>query len=550
MVVITLVIFLLRPYLSHNTIVPEEKSIAVLPFENQSEDSEYAYFGDALTDEIIMQLLKIKNFKVRSKTSVMKYKTTDKTIPDIGKELKVSYVIEGTAQRFGNQVRIRVQLIQSPSDDHIWGKVYEREWTDIFKLQSDIALEIAGELETILTPEEIKDIENKPTENLEAYEYYLKADKFHRGFSFNYTDSDISNAIIFYQKALDLDPEFGLAYVGLGCAKFNQTYWDDYYKESYGDSLLWYVNNALSYDPDLPEALLWKGMYYFLKGDNDAAMVQYQKILDKQPNHSYAYWWMGMSQTDDGNFLDAIMNYKKANELLTGDPQYETFLGNYFHAYIQIMDFENAEKIARKRMDFDMMQGLSNLELLFYTTGEIEKEEEMVNKICAMDTNLACTGDISYVYAKQGKYEQALEYIKDFEELLNIPDPYGLGVLIRKAYLMIKLDRREEAEVILYKEINHYLERLKLGRALEASADFYLAACYALLGEKEEAYDILHKLEEKGFPGDMVSSIQVDPLFENLWDDKELKLIVRRQEKIYADIKAKLARLENGLQHH
>jgi len=546
-VVVTLVILVLRPYLGHDTDIPGEKSIAVLPFENQSEDNEYAYFGDALTDEIIMQLLKIKDFKVRSKTSVMKYKSTDETITDIAEELKVNYIIEGTAQRFGNQVRIRVQLIQSKSDDHLWGKVYEREWTDIFKLQSDIAMELAGELETILTPEEIEEIERNPTENLEAYEYYMKASKFHTGFSWNYTDSEISNAVIFYQKALDLDPHFGLAYVGLGCAKFNQTYWDEYYKENFGDSLLWYVNKALSINPDLPEALLWKGMYYFVKGDNDSALIQYQKILDKQPNHSFAYWWMGMSQADDGKYLEAIMSYKKANELLTGDPQYGTFLSYYFLAYLGIMDFENAEKKARERMDYNMLHGLINLEVLYYTTGEIEKEEEIVNKICAMDSNLHCIGDISYVYAKQGKYDQAFEYFKKYESMRDVPDIYGLGEINRKAYLLIKLDRREEAEAILHKEIDHYLERLKLGRALEASAKFNLAACYALLGEKEKAYDILYKLEEKGFHGHFVSNIQVDPLFENLWDDKEFMAIIRRQEKKYADIRAEVARLEAGI---
>jgi tetratricopeptide (TPR) repeat protein len=288
-------------------------------------------------------------------------------------------------------------------------------------------------------------------------------------------------------------------------------------------------------------------MYYFLKGENEAAIVQYQKILDKQPNHSVAHWWIGVSQIADKKYLEAIMSYKKANELLTGDPLYGSFLNYYFWAYLTVMDFENAEKIARKRMDFNMLHGLINLEVLYYTTGEIEKEEEMVNKICAMDSNMHCIGDISYVYAKQGKYEQALEYFKKYEELRDVPDLYGLGELYQKAYLLIKLDRREEAEVILHKEIDHYIERLKLGRALEAGAEFNLAACYALLGDKEKAYDILYKLEEKGFPGDMVSSMQVDPIFENLWDDKELKQIVRRQEKKYADIRAEIARLEADL---
>ena len=552
-VILTMAILLIRTYINPETSILVEKSIAVLPFENQSEDNEYAYFGDALTDEIIMQLQKIKDFKVRSNTSVMKYKESDLTLTEIGEELDVNYLIEGTAQRFQNNVRIRVQLINARTDEHIWGDTYDQAWGDIFKLQSDIAMEIAGELETILTSEEIEEIEKKPTENLEAYEYYLKARKFNSGIAFTGYDSDISNAIIFYQKALELDPEFGLAYVGLGWAKFNRTYRDDYYKDSFGDSLLWYVNEALSYDPDLPEALLRKGLYYYFKGENDSSLIQYQKILEKQPNHNIAYWYSGISQAEDGKYLDAMVSYKKANELLIGDPQYNTFLSLYFDVHMKIMDYDNAEKIARKRMDFNMLSGLWKLEGLYYTTGEIEKQEEMVNKICAMDSDVLCVGDISYVYAKRGKYKQALEYYKKFEELWNAPDRYGTGGLygrgfkIREAYLLIKLDRREEAEVILHKEIDHYIERIKLGRAGEADAEFYLAACYALLGEKGKAYDVLYNLEENGFPGDMVSRIQVDPIFENLWDDKELKQIVRRQEKKYADIRAEIKRLEPDL---
>ena len=128
---------------------------------------------------------------------------------DIAEELNVNYIIEGTAQRFKDQVRIRVQLIQSQTDDHLWGKVYEREWIDIFKLQGDIAMEIADELETILTPEEIREIERKPTENLSAYEYYLKARDFHKGIKSQYSNDDINNAIIFYQKALESGNGFG-----------------------------------------------------------------------------------------------------------------------------------------------------------------------------------------------------------------------------------------------------------------------------------------------------------------------------------------------------
>jgi tetratricopeptide (TPR) repeat protein len=156
-------------------------------------------------------------------------------------------------------------------------------------------------------------------------------------------------------------------------------------------------------------------------------------------------------------------------------------------------------------------------------------------------------GYISYIYAFQGKYEQALEYFEKFEELRNLPDNYGLGEMTRKAYILIKLNRMKEAEVILKKEIDHCLERIKLGRAYNTGAEISLASSYALLGEKEKAYNILHRLEEYAFPGGLVRSIQVDPLFASLWGDEEFHQIIDRQEKKYLDIKAEIARLESGV---
>jgi len=543
LVFISLASILVRTLIKQDAEIFSEKSIAVLPFENQSEDTEYAYFGDALTDEIIMQLQKVKDFKVRSNTSVMKYKGSDLSIPEIGEELDVSYLIEGTAQRFQNNVRIRVQLINARTDEHIWGDTYDRAWGDIFKLQGDIAMKIAAELETLLTPEEIKDIEKRPTENLAAYEYYLKAQEFHSGFDFSYTKMEINNAIIFYRKALELDPEFGLAYVGLGCAKFNLTHWDEYYQDSYGDSLLWYVNKALSFDPELPEALLWKGIYYYVKGDIDSALIQYQQILNKQPNYNDVYLWLVMAQVDGGYYLEAIINAKKGEKLLIGDPQYAYFLSYYFSSYYAIMDLENAEKIAMKRMDYNVISSLNNLYNLYYIMGDLKKMEEVVSKICAIDSN-SCIGQLGRINTLHGNYEKAWEYHQIAEELRNKPARYGMGKLNRKAFLLTKLNRMDEANIILNKETESYVEQINLGRALDLETKYSLASCYALLGEKEKCYDILHQFDESFFPGYLVGSIQVDPMFESLWEEEEFKEIIRRQEKKYADIRAEVDSLE------
>ena len=162
-----------------------EKSIAVLPFVNMSDDDEFAHFGDVITDEIIMQLYKINAFEVRSRTSIMQYKNTGKGSPAIGRELNVNYLLEGTAQRYQDQVRILVQLIHASSDDHIWGEIYEGEWKDIFNIQIKVAKQVAHELDPL------------------SVEIWVE---FGRRY---YFVRDYDKAIEEYRKVLELFPNYG-----------------------------------------------------------------------------------------------------------------------------------------------------------------------------------------------------------------------------------------------------------------------------------------------------------------------------------------------------
>ena len=180
-VLVVIVCILIYPKIFEKEKVIElEKSIAVLPFENMSDDSEFAHLGDAMTYEIIMQLYKINEFEVRSRTSIMQYKDTEKGSPLIGEELMVNYLLEGSTQRYKDQVRIRIQLIHASTDDHIWGDIFEGEWKDIFDIQINVAKQVARELKTVLSPEEIERIEKNPTHNSEAYKLYLKARAHHQ----------------------------------------------------------------------------------------------------------------------------------------------------------------------------------------------------------------------------------------------------------------------------------------------------------------------------------------------------------------------------------
>ncbi|HUV01110.1 MAG TPA: hypothetical protein VMW32_09125, partial [Bacteroidales bacterium] len=215
-VIIALVLFnIIKGGIGTYEISKLDKSIAVLPFENLSDKLEHAWFGDAITDEIIMQLYKIKRFDVRSRTSIMQYKETDKTSPEIARELNVNFLVEGSTQLIDDQLRIRVQLIRAAKDGHLWGETYEGNTKDILAVQIEIAKKIADELDLVLTPEEIKKIEKGPTGNFNAYSTYISGNKirdeawYHLMRGNKYSDStSFDDAIRMYDKAIEYDPLF------------------------------------------------------------------------------------------------------------------------------------------------------------------------------------------------------------------------------------------------------------------------------------------------------------------------------------------------------
>jgi serine/threonine-protein kinase len=187
------------------------KSIAVLPFASLSSDPDNEYFADGITDEIITHLSKISDLKVTSRTSVMRYKTTDRSLREIGAELGVATVLEGSVRRAGNRVRITAQLVEVDTDAHRWAETYDRDLTDIFEIQGDVASKIASALRATLSPTEQARIEKKPTEHLEAYNIYLRGLYYFNRFTI---DSALK-ALRCFEQAIELDGDFALAYVGL-----------------------------------------------------------------------------------------------------------------------------------------------------------------------------------------------------------------------------------------------------------------------------------------------------------------------------------------------
>ena len=257
-----------------------EKSIAVLPFNNNSNDSTNIYLINGLMESILDNLQKIEDLRVISRTSVEKYRNNPKTIPEIARELNANYLVEGSGQKIGDQILLNIQLIDANSDKHLWAKRYKREARDIFELQLEVARSIADEIEAIITPEEAAQIERVPTKNLEAYDYFLKGlDPFQRG-----TREGLEEAIPLFEKAIELDPEFARAHADIAIA---YAFLDLYQVEKkHSDQIDYYADKALLFDPKLPQSLIAKAMFHNTREEYELALPYLEKALEYNPNSS------------------------------------------------------------------------------------------------------------------------------------------------------------------------------------------------------------------------------------------------------------------------
>jgi len=294
--------------------VEARPSIAVLPFVNRSHSEDDAFFVDGVHDDLLTQLARISALKVISRTSVMSYRDTAKPIPAIGQELGVGTVMEGSVQRAGDRIRINVQLIDAATDEHLWAEIYDRELTvsNIFEIQSEIATAIAGALRAELTQRETDRLAERPTENLDAYEAYLLG----RQYLARRTGSAIAEATNYFQQAVNLDPRFALAHVGLADAWQLQIDYRGLSIEAAVNQARPLVENALRLDDQLGEAYNSLASILEYARDYDGAERNYRRAIELAPNYADAAHWYGLFLMQSKGLPEqAIPWFEKALEL-------------------------------------------------------------------------------------------------------------------------------------------------------------------------------------------------------------------------------------------
>jgi len=329
---------------ARNSTKPAKVGVAVLPFFNMSNDQDQEYFSDGLTEDIITQLSKIKALKVVSRTSVMQYKKNPKAIREIGRELGVSVILEGSVQRSAEKVRITAQLIDATSDEHMWSDSYDRDARDIFTIQREVAISIAEVLNATLSATEAQQLDQTPTANLQAYDLYLRGkyliEKRHR--------EDVMMARDLFQEAVVKDTNFANAYSGLAVTYLLSSYrgYEDPYRMLFMAKK--HIDTAVALDPLSGETQASLGYWYHQKFDWHAAEITYRRALDLSPNQSNVYLWLAILLEGKGDEEEAIKIYDKGASV---NPAWDYLIKNKIRCLANSGRVEEAIKIQLKLIE-------------------------------------------------------------------------------------------------------------------------------------------------------------------------------------------------------
>jgi len=466
-----------------------DKSIAVLPFENLSDEKGNAYFADGIQDDILTNLSKIGDLKVISRTSVMPYRGHTSNIREIAKTLGVSSVLEGSVRREGNRVRVNVQLINANNDEHLWANNYDRDLTDVFAIQTDLAREIAGALQAKLSPTEKAQMERKPTENGEAYLAFLQA---HTLFFQSMEDLEkLKQAEQLYERAIQLDPKFALAF-----ARWSQL--ESWLVHSFERTAerrqraRTLAQQALQLQPDLPEAHLAMGfsLYY---GDNDfeGALKEFETAQRGLPNEAEGYLALGSIQRRMGKWPESNASLEKAAIL---NPKDSWVLQNLALSYATLRDFG----AANKTIDRGLKVSPDNLglweikaKLAVAEKGDLSVSEKAFQAAKSIpmndETKLRIAGGRVDVFLLERKYQEALQEAESLSDglLAGIPQALcGKYYLVGFARKALHDEAGARAALLKAKDLVEVL--------LKQSSDspdlhIQLAKVLAYLGERDVA---------------------------------------------------------------
>ena len=320
-----------------------EKSIAVLPFENFSDDKQNAYFADGIQDEILTDLSKVADLKVISRTSVMQYRgQAAKNLRDIGRTLQVAYVLEGSVQKAANRIRVNVQLINTGTDAHVWADKYDRDIADIFAIQSELAEKIVSQLRVNLSPREKAAIEERTTNDVEAYELYLRSKKTSKtALTESFTKDEYLEEESLLNRAISRDPKFALAYCALSGVE-ESIYWIHDHDPARKQKAEEAIKTAMQLRPDVGLVRLAQAAFYYKNRDYEQARAALDIAGRMLPNNSEVLQWSASIDCRNGKWDNALVELQKALEV---DPRNPKVLGQLADTYDGLRRYSDAERL-------------------------------------------------------------------------------------------------------------------------------------------------------------------------------------------------------------
>ena len=423
-----------------------EKSIAVLPFVSLAQDASQDYFADGITENILIQLGSLKNIRVISRTSIMGYKKTTKSAPEIANELGVKYILEGSAQAHGNKVRITVQLIDALKDDHLWSKVFIESMDDIFTIQANVAEVVASELKSSIDPQENEKLKEIPTKNLEAYDLFLKGRH-----SFNQWNVDgYRTASEYFKKAIEKDPEFKQAYSYLASSYSARMSWNgDLSPQEALPNINKYLDGAWKRGASDNDYLTKAFVEFFINKDFPASEKLLQKAMELVPNNATVIYTYSYLLSMMGRVLEASKMVEKANKIEPLSVPYYNYRG-ICQYLLQRYDEAILTWKEGLRLFPQVIRFYDHLGRVYLTTGNYEELVDVVTKGLSSST-LRPPSMLAYLaagYTKLKKVDRANELLS---ELLKRSEKGEKGVNVYLAYVYMANDDFKEVDKWLKK---------------------------------------------------------------------------------------------------
>ena len=513
----------------------KDKSIAVLPFADDSPDKNNEYFCNGMMEEILNQLQKIGDLKVKARTSVERYRNPNKDIKVIGKELGVSLIMEGSVRKIGDDLRIAAQLIDAKTGDHLWSEIYDGKYTaELFEFQSNIAKKVAASLNAVITPQEAKKIDTKSTTDMQAYDLWVRGSEMVRKFRYTQDSTLLKLALNLFDQALKIDPIYTDALQGKGLT---------YNESGKYDSAMYYYRKIIEIDPHDFQSVQGIGLVYMTSNNYDSAFIYYQKANELEPNDPWINLALGTLLYMKNEVLKSLPYYNKAIEF-EGDLVAE-INENVASPFFLMGDYTTALKYNHNafflRSECSIVKQYVHC---YLNQKEYNKAFELLDSIGRVTTcSQVCDIIRSRVYIYLKDYVKAEEFYK---KAINSGYKQTEDDEIYLGCILIETGRKKEAISVLKKTI----ESDEDTSAMVPYRGFYeklikyrLVAAYAMIGDNKKALGYLSELEKLGF-FEYPVVLNTFPGFDNLRSDPEFKAILNRIEDKKASLRAQVKEME------